>query len=84
MTDRPKRLEQRGLVWRRPSDEVKRSMLVELTPKGRLLVERAWREDMGIESEIVAKLNSAEREQLASLLEQLARIMEREGPDSQG
>jgi DNA-binding MarR family transcriptional regulator len=41
MTDRLRRLEERGLVRRRPSDEDRRSMLVELTPKGIRLIEQA-------------------------------------------
>lgn len=76
MTDRLKRLEQRGLVRRWPSAEDKRSMMVELTPEGCRLIEQAWREDMALENEIVASLGSAERQQLAELLEQLARLME--------
>lgn len=80
MTDRLRRLEQRGLVQRRPSDDDRRSKLVELTPEGRRLIEKAWREDMAIENAIVSKLGSAERKQLAGLLEQLALIMEREVP----
>ena len=80
MTDRLRRLEARGLVRRRPSAEDRRSMLVELTPAGRRLVERAFREDMEVENEIVARLGPAERDQLARLLEQLARILEQEQP----
>src|SRR4030095_7475401 len=39
LTDRLRRLEQRGLVRRRPSEEDRRSMLVELTSEGRRLSE---------------------------------------------
>jgi DNA-binding MarR family transcriptional regulator len=81
MTDRLRRLEERGLVRRRPSDEDRRSMLVELTPEGRSLIERAWREDMELENELVASLGRAERQQLARLLEQLARLLEKEEPE---
>jgi len=82
MTDRLRRLEERGLVRRRPSDEDRRSMLVELTAQGRRLIERAWREDMELENQLVAMLGSSERRQLAELLEQLARIMEQDGAES--
>jgi DNA-binding MarR family transcriptional regulator len=78
MTDRLRRLEERGLVRRRPSEEDRRSMLVELTSEGRRLIERVWREDMEIENQIVAMLGAGERKQLAGLLEQLARSMEEE------
>jgi DNA-binding MarR family transcriptional regulator len=81
MTDRLRRLEERGLVRRRPSQEDRRSMLVELTPEGRRLIERAWREDMELENELVAPLGSAERQQLAQLLERLARLLEKEQPE---
>lgn len=77
MTDRLRRLEERGLVRRRPSDQDRRSMLVELTPEGRSLIERAWREDMELENRLVASLNSAERQQLARLLEQLSSLLEK-------
>jgi len=82
MTDVLRRLDQRGLVRRRPSDEDRRSMLVELTPGGRKLIEQAWREDMALENELVASLGSAQREQLGLLLEQLALIMENELPEA--
>jgi DNA-binding MarR family transcriptional regulator len=84
MTDRLRRLEERGLVRRRPSDQDRRSMLVELTAEGRKLIERAWREDMELENELVAGLGKAERQELASLLEQLARILEKEVSESEG
>jgi DNA-binding MarR family transcriptional regulator len=78
MTDRLRRLEERGLVRRRPSEEDRRSMLVELTTEGHDLVERAFREDMQVENRIVARLSAAERDQLAQLLQKLAQILEQE------
>lgn len=80
LTDRLRRLEERGLVRRRPSPEDGRSMLVELSAEGCRLVEQAFREDMEVENGIVARLGNAERKELVRLLEQLARIMEREQP----
>ena len=78
MTDRLRRLEEHGLVRRWPSPEDKRSLMVELTSEGLRLIEQAWREDMELENDIVGALGSAERQMLAGLLEQLARIMEQE------
>ena len=73
-----RRLEERGLVHRIPSEEDRRSTLVGLTPKGRRLVEKAWREDMDVENAIVAQLSKGDREHLAGLLAKLALIMGRE------
>jgi DNA-binding MarR family transcriptional regulator len=53
-------------------------MLVELTAKGRRLVEKAWREDMDVENAIVANLSRQERQELARLLARLAQVMEQE------
>ena len=78
LTDRLRRLEERGLVRRIPSQEDRRSMLVELTAKGRRLVEKAWREDMDVENAIVANLSRQERQELARLLARLAQVMEQE------
>ena len=80
MTDRLRRLEERGLVSRRPSADDRRSMMVELTRDGRVLIERAWREDMELENDLVASLGGEERRQLADLLERLARLLEQEEP----
>jgi DNA-binding MarR family transcriptional regulator len=82
LTDRLRRLEQRKLIRRCPSDKDKRSILVELTQEGRRLVEKAFREDMAVENAIVAGLSPEQREELARLLETLARLMEQEEPAS--
>ncbi|MBL6938098.1 MAG: MarR family transcriptional regulator [Alphaproteobacteria bacterium] len=76
LTDRLARLEERGLVRRRPSDEDKRSLLVELTAKGCVVAEAALREDMLVESAMVAALTAQERDQLAALLQKLAMAFE--------
>ncbi len=80
LTDRLIRLEERGLIRRRASREDRRSLLVELTEKGRALAEAAFREDMAVEDAIVAALTPAERATLAGLLAKLAASME-EGED---
>lgn len=76
LTDRLMRLEKRGLVRRRASAEDKRSLLVELTAKGRACAEAALREDMAVENEMVAALTRAEQAVLARLLQKLAGQME--------
>ena len=76
LTDRLNRLEAKGLVRRRESDEDKRSLMVELTAKGRSTIEAAFREDMAAENELVAGLTAPERNELARLLEKLALHME--------
>ena len=76
LTDRLRRLEQRKLIRRRPSDEDRRSLLVELTAEGGRLVERAFREDMEVETAIVAGLSPNQREELARLLKKLALLLE--------
>jgi DNA-binding MarR family transcriptional regulator len=72
LTDRLSRLEAAGLVRRRPSEADKRSLLVELTERGRERTEAALREDMALERTLVAGLSAAERRQLADLLRKLA------------
>lgn len=76
LSDRLRRLEERALIRRRPSEEDRRSMLVELTAGGRRVIERAFLEDMEIENEIVSQLDKAKRAELARLLEELAILME--------
>jgi DNA-binding MarR family transcriptional regulator len=72
LTDRLARLEKRGLIRRRPSEEDKRSLLVELTAKGRAVAEAALREDMAIENAMVGTLTRDERTELIRLLQKLA------------
>lgn len=76
LTDRLSRLERAGLIERRPSESDARSLLVELTKKGRELTERAFREDMEIEAQLLHGLSIEEREQLAALLVRLVRTVQ--------
>lgn len=71
LTDRLDRLESRGLIRRRPSEEDARSMLVELTAQGRKRIEAAFRDDMEIENALVASLTREERDTLVRLLRKL-------------
>lgn len=78
LTDRLVRLERAGLVRRRPSQSDARSLLVELTSKGRELAERAFRDDMAAESQLLDGLSGKEREQLAKLLTRLVCVVRKQ------
>ncbi len=72
LTNRLSRLEAAGLVRRRVSKEDARSTTVQLTAKGRKLAERAIREDMAREAELLQGLTGEERKTLANLLRKLS------------
>lgn len=72
MTDRLKRLERRGLISRPATEGDKRSLPVALTTEGRTLAERAFREDMAVEKELLNTLSPVDRDRLADLLRKLA------------
>jgi DNA-binding MarR family transcriptional regulator len=72
LTDRLARLEERGLIARVPSDDDGRSLLVELTRAGRVLVDAAFEKDMKLERKILSGLRAEERETLSRLLAKLA------------
>lgn len=76
LTDRLNRLARSGMITRPPSPEDGRSLLVQLTDKGRAAAEAALREDMGVEAAMLAPLTDAERKALADLLRKLALGME--------
>ncbi len=79
LSDRLARLESQGLVVRKASEADARSLLVELTAKGRRVAEAAFREDMAVERELIAALSSADRKALAGLLSKLATAIEADG-----
>ncbi|WP_428410071.1 MarR family winged helix-turn-helix transcriptional regulator [Hyphococcus sp.] len=72
LTNRLSRLEAAGLIRRRASKEDARSMTVQLTAKGRKLVEQAIREDMAREAELLKGLTGEEKKTLANLLRKLS------------
>lgn len=72
LTARLNRLEKAGLVTRLPDPEDARSMLVQLTPEGADVTERAFREDMAFESKVLDALTADERATLETLLRKLA------------
>ena len=79
LTDRLRRLEERGLITREPSQEDGRSLIVKLSPKGRALISKAFAEDMAVEKEMLAPLNKTERRELAGLLAKLLAGLEQAG-----
>jgi DNA-binding MarR family transcriptional regulator len=68
MTNRIDRLEERGLVRRRPDPADARSVRVQLTAAGRRRVEAAIRDLVQRENAILGTLTAAERSELAGLL----------------
>jgi DNA-binding MarR family transcriptional regulator len=68
MTNRIDRLEERGLVRRRPDPADARSVRVQLTAAGRRRVEAAIRDLVTRENAILGTLTDAERAELAGLL----------------
>lgn len=79
LTHRLGRLEKAGLIRRVPSDSDGRSLAVELTERGRSLVETAFRADMASEMRFLAHLSEDEQETLAALLRKLNRGIESTG-----
>ena len=65
LTNRLGRLEKNGLIKRGVSESDARSLLVELTAKGRKLAEQAFREDMAVEAQLLDGLSATEQQQLA-------------------
>jgi DNA-binding MarR family transcriptional regulator len=68
MTNRIDRLEQRGLVRRRPDPADARSVRVQLTAAGRRRVDSALQDLLAREDAILGTLDSTERSTLAALL----------------
>lgn len=80
MTSRLDRLESRGLVARHADPEDRRGILVELTPKGRELVDAAVAANTEQEVELLQGLGPGEAEALARLLRLLlARLEDPDG-----
>jgi DNA-binding MarR family transcriptional regulator len=80
MTNRLKRLEQTGLIERRPDPGDGRGMLVRLTPRGRRLVDEIAPLHLENERRLLAALDDDDRRALARLLRTLAGELERSGP----
>jgi DNA-binding MarR family transcriptional regulator len=70
-TKRLDRLEDAGLVVRKPDPEDRRGVLIELTPAGHKLIDAAYPRHMQNEDRLLDPLTKGERKQLASLLKKL-------------
>ena len=71
MTNRLDRLGEMGLVRRLPDPSDRRGRLVELTAKGRRVVDKAVVDHIADEEKLIAPLNRSERQRLAKLLRKL-------------
>jgi DNA-binding MarR family transcriptional regulator len=71
MTNRLDRLEEMGLVARLPDPTDRRGRLVELTERGRELVDNAAVDHLANEERLLTALDADERDQLAALLRKL-------------
>jgi DNA-binding MarR family transcriptional regulator len=71
MTNRLHRLEQAGLVERRPDPRDGRGVVVRLTERGRRLVDEVAPEHMENERRLLAALSAQERERLEAILRRL-------------
>jgi DNA-binding MarR family transcriptional regulator len=71
MTNRLDQLEEMGLVQRLPDPNDRRGRLVELTPKGRALVDKAVVDHLANEERLLSGLSESERARLADLLRKL-------------
>lgn len=76
MTERLDRLERRKLIARRPASRDRRSILVELTPRGRAIFEKAHADLLGTEATLLEGLSQQDRAALAALLAKLAANLE--------
>jgi DNA-binding MarR family transcriptional regulator len=71
MTNRIDRLEEAGLVTRRPDPGDRRGTLVRLTPKGKALIDGATSKHVNNEERLLSALTIREQQQLSELLRKL-------------
>jgi DNA-binding MarR family transcriptional regulator len=64
-------LEERGLVQRRPHPSDRRAHALSLTPKGKQLLQDAFKVALSIEADLCEELDQTERQQLLGLLGKL-------------
>jgi len=79
VTSRIDRLERRGLIVRLPDADDRRGVLVELTDKGRELVDAAIAANTTSESEVLSRLDADERATLEQLLRKVISNLEPAG-----
>ena len=78
MTNRLDGLERAGLVERQPDPNDRRGTLIELTKKGKAVLDRALAVHLQGEAQMLAPLSSDEQRCLAGLLKKLLMGMESE------
>ncbi len=83
LTAKLNKLEVARLIRRPAASEDKRSVFVELTPRGKDVVEAAFREEMALEAGMVAGLAEKEQWVLASLLKKLEATLDADAKGSQ-
>ena len=76
ITNRIDRVEQMGLVERRPDKEDRRSYVIRLTPAGKKLADKAIAQHFSAIDDLLGDLSSTERMQLAGLLSKLLGSLE--------
>lgn len=76
ITNRIDRVEQKGLIERRPDAADRRSYIVRLTPAGKRLADRAIATHIAATGTLLDVLSAAERAQLAALLSKLLGSLE--------
>lgn len=79
MTNRLDKLEKAGLVRRHPDPKDRRSVMVEITARGRATVDRYVKVQGDIERRLLGHLSPAERRRTVALLVKLLASMEVEG-----
>jgi DNA-binding MarR family transcriptional regulator len=84
MTNRVDSLERAGLVARRPDPNDRRGVLVQLSPRGRHLVDRVVAEHMANQARLLQAFSSDEAKDLARLLRRLLLSFERDGGSPEG
>jgi DNA-binding MarR family transcriptional regulator len=82
MTERLDRMQDRGLITRRPAERDRRSVLVELTPRGRAAFDQAQADHLATEAALLDGLPPRDRASLAKLLSKLAALLEQ--PEAPG
>lgn len=70
------KLEERGLIQRRPCAEDRRIIYAELTEQGRALIEEAFAEHSSLIRRLTEELSPAEKETLIGLLKRLGKSAE--------
>jgi DNA-binding MarR family transcriptional regulator len=82
MTKRLDRMEEAGLIERRPDPSDRRERLVRLTRRGKNLIDRAVETHVGNEARLLSVLTAAERRTLDRVLKKLLIELERTEPRS--